>query len=159
MSLTAWNHILISVLQMMRIRRHSLFNLPFRNNQQGLQRTDSESNTSTFTVSGQNHFLNKVCLPLLKPFNKISLYMKCFLINFSRFKYIQSTTNWHLPSTRIKSCAVTAADLQHTLKGFRVESRNEVLCAGGGRNWQDRSSDRYFQELIFMSPILESPHI
>jgi len=45
-----------------------------------------------------------------------------------------------LPSTsaRIKSCAAAAADLYHSLKEFRVESRNEALCAqgfgGGARN-------------------------
>ena len=33
--------------------------------------------------------------------------------------------------SRIKSCAAAAADLQHPPKEFRVESRNEVLCALG----------------------------
>ena len=52
-----------------------------------------------------------------------------------------ATCQGHLPSasTRIKSCATAAADLQHSLKEFRVESRNKALCALG--NWQDRSSD------------------
>ena len=38
-----------------------------------------------------------------------------------------------LPSTssRIKSCAATAAEFQHPLKEFRVESRNEAFCAPG----------------------------
>jgi len=36
-----------------------------------------------------------------------------------------------LPSTRIKSGVAAAVDLQHPLKDFRVESRNEVLCAPG----------------------------
>ena len=44
-----------------------------------------------------------------------------------------STTDWHLPftSTRIKSCAAAAADLQHPLEEFKVKSRNEALCALG----------------------------
>ena len=42
-------------------------------------------------------------------------------------------------STRIKSCAAAAADLHHPLKEFRVESRNEALCAPA--DWQDRSLD------------------
>ena len=45
-------------------------------------------------------------------------------------------------STRIKLCSATAAEVQHPLKEFRVESRNEAFCAGGcGGGWQDRSSD------------------
>jgi len=32
-------------------------------------------------------------------------------------------------STRIKSCAAAAADLQHPLKEPRMESRNEALSA------------------------------
>ena len=34
-------------------------------------------------------------------------------------------------SKRIKSRAAAAADLEHPLKGVRVESRNEALCAWG----------------------------
>ena len=34
-------------------------------------------------------------------------------------------------SSRIKSCAATAADFQHPLKEFRVESKNEALCVPG----------------------------
>ena len=34
-------------------------------------------------------------------------------------------------STRIKSCAAAAADLQHPLEEFKVKSRNEALCALG----------------------------
>ena len=33
-------------------------------------------------------------------------------------------------STKIKPCAAAAADLQHPLKEFRVESRNVALCSG-----------------------------
>lgn len=45
-----------------------------------------------------------------------------------------STTNWHLlsPSTRVKSCVAVAADLHTPLKEFRVERRDEALCAGVG---------------------------
>ena len=44
-----------------------------------------------------------------------------------------STTNWHLSSTsiRIKSGAAATADFQHSLKEFRVGTRNEALCAQG----------------------------
>ena len=42
-------------------------------------------------------------------------------------------------SARIKSCAALAADLQHCLNEFKVESRNEAFCALG--NQQDRSSE------------------
>ena len=38
--------------------------------------------------------------------------------------------------TRIKSWAAAAADLQHPLKEFRVDSRNEALCALGKLAWQ-----------------------
>ena len=59
--------------------------------------------------------------------------------------WILSTTNWHCSGclssacTRITSCAMAAAFLQHPLKEFRVESRNEVLCVPG--SWQEMSSD------------------
>ena len=33
-------------------------------------------------------------------------------------------------------------------KELRMENRNEVLCAGGDVDWQNKSSDRYFQEPI-----------
>ena len=42
-------------------------------------------------------------------------------------------------SARIKSCAALAADLQHRLNEFKVESRNEAFCALG--NQRDRSSE------------------
>ena len=60
-----------------------------------------------------------------------------------------SPANWHLPSTstRVKSCAAVAADLQHPLKRFQGGEQNwGTLCSG--ENWQNRSVDRYFQELI-----------
>ena len=46
---------------------------------------------------------------------------------------ILSTANWQLPftSARIKSCAAAAGDLQHPLKDFRVNSRNEASVLGG----------------------------
>ena len=54
-----------------------------------------------------------------------------------------------LPSTsaRIKPRATAAADLQHPLKEFRVESRNEALCAPG-KTGKAGPLIRYFQELI-----------
>ena len=44
-----------------------------------------------------------------------------------------SATNWHLlsPSTRVKSCAAVAAWPSHPPKEFRVQSRDEALCAPG----------------------------
>ena len=60
-----------------------------------------------------------------------------------------STTNWSFPSssTRINSCAVAVTDLQYRLKGVQGgEQKWSTPCSG--RNWQDRTVDRYFQELI-----------
>ena len=58
------------------------------------------------------------------------------------------TCHGHLPSnsTRIKSCAAAADDLQQPLKGVQDGEQWGTLSIG--KNWQDRSSDRYFQELI-----------
>ena len=46
---------------------------------------------------------------------------------------VASTVDGHLPSTstRLSSRATTAADFQLPRKEFRVESRNEALCALG----------------------------
>ena len=54
------------------------------------------------------------------------------------------------PSTsiRINSCAAAAADLQHPLKEFSVESRNKVLCAQGKIGRTGLYIIRYSQELI-----------
>lgn len=61
-------------------------------------------------------------------------------------------------STRIKSCAAVATDLQHALEEFKVESRREALCAPG--NWQARSLDsQMFLGADFMNPLLISPHM
>ena len=58
---------------------------------------------------------------------------KKFHIGVFEVKKQMSTTNRRLPwsptSTKIKLCATAAAELQHPLKEFRVESRNEALCA------------------------------
>ena len=63
---------------------------------------------------------------------------------------ILSTANWHLPftSARIKSCAAAADDLQHPLKDFRVESRNEASVLGGKIGRTGLQIVRYSQELI-----------
>ena len=58
--------------------------------------------------------------------------------------------NWHLPSTstRIKSCAAVAADLQHPCvgsSGSRTEMRHSALEITGRIGFQ---IVRYFQELI-----------
>ena len=56
-------------------------------------------------------------------------------------------------STRIKLSATAAADLQHPLKEFKVESRNEALGTLG--TLQDRSLDgQYSQELILWAQFL-----
>ena len=55
-------------------------------------------------------------------------------------------SNWHssFTSTKIRSGAAAAADLQHPLEKVRVKNRNEALS---GKNWQNRSSDRsWFSE-------------
>ena len=58
------------------------------------------------------------------------------------------TINWPSPSfTRIKSCAAAPAGFQYLPErssGWRAEMRHSMLW----ENWQDSSSDRYFQELI-----------
>ena len=77
----------------------------------------------------------------------------------SSSSFIVLTTNWycHL-STRIKSYAAAAADLQHPLKGVQGgEQKRATLCSG--KSWQDRSSDsQIFWGANFLSPILISPH-
>ena len=63
-----------------------------------------------------------VCLESIPPMGP-----QDFLVIERGIKLILSTTNWHLPSTssRIKSGAATAADLQHPLKGVQ----------GGDQEW------------------------
>ena len=60
-------------------------------------------------------------------------------------------------STRIKSWATAAADLQQPLKKFRVESRSEALCASG------KLTEQVFREVFsradVMNPILRSLQI
>ena len=62
-------------------------------------------------------------------------------------------------STRIKSCAIAAADLQHLLKEVQDGDQEwGTLCSG--KNWQSRPSDsKIFPGEDFMSLILISPHI
>ena len=66
-----------------------------------------------------------------------------------------STTHWHLPSTStgIKSWAVIAADFQCTLKGVqgRDQTWSPLWCK---QNWQNMSSDIYFQEVILWDQFL-----
>ena len=60
------------------------------------------------------------------------------------------TCHWCLPPTsiRIKSCAVAAADFQHSLKrvGLRAKMRH---CAGGKSSRRRLQTARHFQELSF----------
>ena len=53
--------------------------------------------------------------------------------HISKAESTVSTINWHLPSTSIRtdSGATAAADFNTPWKKFRVESRNETLCALG----------------------------
>ena len=60
-------------------------------------------------------------------------------------------------STRIKSRAAGAGDLQHILKEFRVESGDEALCAS--RKLAGQVFKQIFSRVDFMSPILISFHI
>ena len=66
------------------------------------------------------------------------------------WKLVESTTNWHLPSTfiRIKSGAAAVADLHHPLKGVHGRDQEPgTLCLGkAGRRGLWRV--RYFPELI-----------
>ena len=58
------------------------------------------------------------------------------------------TANWHLPPTsiKIKSRAATVADLQHLLKEFRVDIREEAPCALGETARTRLQRVRGFQE-------------
>ena len=81
-------------------------------------------------------------------------YLKIFTLKFRVIlvpgSLEMSATYWPSPSTstRIKSHAAAAADLQHPCKEFSVESRNEALCAleKAGRTGRERV--RYFQEMF-----------
>ena len=59
-------------------------------------------------------------------------------------------------SIRINLHAAAAADLQHALKEFRVESKNVTLCT------LEKVSGQVFRQIFsgadFISPVLISPH-
>ena len=55
-------------------------------------------------------------------------------------------------SIRIKSLATAVADLHHTLKEFRVEIRNEALCALGKNGRTGLQIVRYFFRRRFYKP-------
>ena len=59
----------------------------------------------------------------------------------------------HLPLQRWKHMLLQLLISSTTWEELSVESTNEVLCARG-KNRQDRSSDRYFQELILWAQFL-----
>ena len=67
-----------------------------------------------------------------------------------------STTNWHLPSTyltiRIKACA--AAPLAFNTPEGVQGGKQKWGTLRSGKNWQDRSSDRYSRELILWAQFL-----
>ena len=71
----------------------------------------------------------------------------------SRMTWVLSPTYRRLPATskRIKLWATAAAPVQHPLKG--VEIRNEAFCVLA-KNWQKRSWDRHFQEMILGTQFL-----
>ena len=72
-----------------------------------------------------------------------------------KLNFVFSTTNWHLPftSTRIKSCAAAGSDFQQPLKGVQGgELKWDIQCSG--KNWQNKSSDTYFQDLILWAQFL-----
>ena len=71
-----------------------------------------------------------------------------------------------LVSTTIVSCHLPLQGLNHMLlqllifnTPWRVESRNEALCAQGKTGKTGLQIVRYFSGADFMSPILVSPHI
>ena len=84
-------------------------------------------------------------------------FLNCYLPGIM---LLFSCVNYKL-ALSMGACHTAAADLQHPVKEFRVESRNEAFCAGGcGGGWQDRSSDSsIFSGADFLSLTLESPHI
>ena len=63
-------------------------------------------------------------------------------------------SNRHLSSTstKIRSGAAAAADLQHPLEAQGEEQKRGTL--GSGKNWQNWSSDSYFQELVLWTQFL-----
>ena len=72
-----------------------------------------------------------------------------------KLHFVFSTTNWHLPftATWIKSRAAAGADFQKPLKGVQGGKQKwGTLCFG--KNWQNKSSDSYFQELILWAQFL-----
>ena len=85
---------------------------------------------SDSNLVGLSLFLLSWLLCFIGKFREIKK-LKCHHYLILRMAFSLSTTNWHLPSTstRIKSCAAAATDLQYPWKEFKVESRNEALCA------------------------------
>ena len=74
--------------------------------------------------------------------------------------YKLATCLWPLPSTstRIKSGAAATADFQHPWKRFRMESKNETLCAGGQKTGRTGLQIvRYFHELILWTQFFYFP--
>ena len=74
-------------------------------------------------------------------------------VNLSVSLYLLATKICHWPSafTRIRLVATVAANIQHPLKGVQGrDQKRGALCSG--ENWQNRSSDRYFQEKRLHEP-------
>ena len=72
--------------------------------------------------------------------------------------YSVSTTNGtcHLPLQELKPVLLQLLNFNTPLKGVQGEEQKwGILCLG--KNWQDRSSDRYFQELILWAQFLYLP--
>ena len=73
---------------------------------------------------------------------------------FPKFIWQLPTENWHMSSSiRIKSLATAVTDTPKGVQGGDQEWG--TLCSE--KNWQNRSSDRYFQEILW-SQICASPH-
>lgn len=82
-------------------------------------------------------------------------FFQIIWISYKHLKILllMSTTNWHWPSTGIKSCDAATADLQHPMKGAEGgDQKWGTMCFG--KNWQKRSSDRYVQETILGAQFL-----
>ena len=84
-------------------------------------------------------------------------FFQIIWISYKHLKILSlmSTTNWHLPSTStgVKLYDAAAADLQHPMKWAQGRhQKGGPMCFG--KNWQNRSSDRYVQEAILGAQFL-----
>ena len=90
----------------------------------------------------------------------VNVYGTCPQTSHQVHPLLVSTTSWCLPSTstRIKSRAAAAADLQYPLRrslGWKAEMKHSVL---GGKTGRPVLQILIFSGDNFMGPILASPY-